>query len=59
MPQYVMNNTVHSAINSTPCQSNLLLGYDLRNHADHEFVDTVTKLAEADGMFDNDRDARC
>jgi len=53
-----MNNTVHSAINSTPCQSNLLLEYDLKNHADYEFVDTVTKLVEADGMFDSDRDAR-
>jgi len=58
MLQYVMNNTVHSAINSTPCQSNLLLEYDLKNHADYEFVDTVTKLVEADGMFDSDRDAR-
>ncbi|KYN08832.1 hypothetical protein ALC57_19068 [Trachymyrmex cornetzi] len=54
--QYVMNNTIHSSIGSTP--SKLLLGYDLRNHADHEFVDTLTKLAEADGFFDSDRDAR-
>jgi len=29
----------------------------LRNYADHEFVDTFTKLAEAD-MFDSNRDAR-
>jgi hypothetical protein len=30
--QYVLNNTFHKAINTTP--SKLLLGYDQRNHTD-------------------------
>ncbi|KYQ53606.1 hypothetical protein ALC60_00522 [Trachymyrmex zeteki] len=35
-----------------------IIGYDLRNHADHDFVETLTKLAVADGVFDSDRDIR-
>ncbi|KYM97754.1 hypothetical protein ALC62_11550 [Cyphomyrmex costatus] len=55
--QYVMNNTLHSSINSTPLK--LLLEYDLRNHSDNEFVITLAKLATDQGTFDDIVINRC
>jgi len=34
--QYIINNTYHSVIKSTP--SKLLLGFDLKNHIDYQFA---------------------
>lgn len=41
--QYVINNTYHSSLKSSP--SKLLLGYDQRNHEDAILVDLLKKIA--------------
>lgn len=45
--QYIINNTYHSVVKASPSQ--LLLGYQQRNHADFplaEFTKTLTKIDE-------------
>lgn len=42
--QYVLNNTYHSSLKSSP--SKLLLGYDQRNHDDVILVDCLKKVVE-------------
>jgi len=44
--QYVLNNTFHKAINSTP--SKLLLGYDQRNHTDYDLQLAIKSLQDID-----------
>lgn len=44
--QYVLNNTYHKAVDTTP--SNLLLGYHQRKHSDSELCDFIDKLTEVD-----------
>ncbi|XP_070515335.1 uncharacterized protein [Cardiocondyla obscurior] len=52
--QYVMNNTKHASLNSTP--SKLLLGYDQRNHADREITALVDRLAGVDRQIESERE---
>lgn len=51
--QYVMNNTTHAAIKSTPSQ--LLLGYGQRNHSDIELKELIDQLAHIDRDIDGER----
>lgn len=51
--QYVINNTYHSSINSTP--SKLLLGYDQRNHSDAILKDLIDRLASVERDIESER----
>lgn len=42
--QYVINNTYHLSIKTTP--SKLMFGIDKRKHADSELVDSLNKIAQ-------------
>lgn len=44
--QYVLNNTYHKAIDTTP--SNFLLGYHQRKDSNSELCDFIDKLTEVD-----------
>jgi len=44
--QYVLNNSYHSTIKSTPAK--LLLGYECRNHNDNRLTELLNSLAEVD-----------
>lgn len=55
--QYVINNTYHKALKSTP--SKLLFGYDQRNHADSQLIQYLKKIAKINLDLDKEReDAR-
>lgn len=47
--QYVINNTVHKAINTTPSQ--LLLGFEQRNKNDDELRQFMDNLIDIDKYF--------
>jgi len=51
--QYILNNTFHKSINTTP--SKLLLGYDQRNASDKELRHYVEKLTLIDANLENER----
>ncbi|NEV49189.1 transposase [Wolbachia pipientis] len=51
--QYVLNNTLNKAIESTP--SKLLLGYELRHSKDKNLRLLIDQLQNVDQEFDNDR----
>jgi hypothetical protein len=51
--QYVLNNTFHKAINTTP--NKLLLGYDQRNHTDRDLQWKIKALLEIDEDLDKQR----
>lgn len=53
--QYILNNTFHKAISTTP--SKLLLGYDQRNHTDRDLQNEIKALLEIDKDLDNQRSA--
>lgn len=50
--QYVLNNTYHSSLKSSP--SKLLLDYNQRNHDDVTLVDCLKKIAEKEILCCND-----
>lgn len=52
--QYVINNTNHSSIKTTP--SKLLLGYEQRNHADVRLTEALNRIAgnEFDSVLERD-----
>lgn len=43
--QYVINNTYHTALKTTP--SKLFLGYEQRNHADSGLIETLNSIAQS------------
>lgn len=51
--QYVINNTVHSSIKTTP--SIMLLGYDQRNHTDNDLKEVIEQLAKIESEVENNR----
>lgn len=51
--QYVMNNTCHTAIKSSP--SKVLLGYEQRNHADCDLKRLTERLTGIDHDIENER----
>jgi len=53
--QYIINNTYHSVIKSTP--SKLLLGFDLKNHSDYQFTQFTRDLTEIDVNLESQRTA--
>lgn len=53
--QYVLNNTFHSSLKSSP--SKLLLGFDQRNHEDASLVECLKKIAETDLNPDKERES--
>lgn len=53
--QYVINNTYHFSLKSTP--SKLLLGYDTRNHSDAPLVRSLNQIAKIELDCDKERDA--
>lgn len=53
--QYVINNTYHTALKSSP--SKILLGIEQRNHADVELVDFLNKIAGTELDCQKDRQA--
>lgn len=53
--QYVLNNTFHSFLKSSP--SKLLLGFDQRNHEDALLVECLKKIAETDLNPDKERES--
>lgn len=52
--QYVLNNTVHSAIKMSP--SKLFLGYELRNQTDAVLTEFLNSLIEADSNIVTERE---
>jgi len=52
--QYVLNNTFHSSLKSSP--SKLLLGFDQRNHEDAALVECLKKIARSHLNPDEDRE---
>lgn len=54
--QYVINNTVHLALKSSP--SKILLGYDQRNHTDRELKELVTEIAKIDSDLLKERETK-
>jgi len=52
--QYVINNTYHKSIKSTP--SKVLLGYEQKCHIDNKFVQFLNKLANIDLHYEIERD---
>jgi len=53
MIQYVVNNTYHSSLKSTP--SKLLFGYDMRNHSDADLVSTLNRITQIELACDHAR----
>lgn len=51
--QYILNNTFHKSINTTP--SKLLLGYDQRNASDKELRHYIEKLISIDTNLEKER----
>ena len=51
--QYVINNTYHAVVKSSPSQ--LMLGYSQRNHTDHALARFTEELAQVDKNLQNDR----
>lgn len=51
--QFVLNNTFHRAINTTP--SKLLLGYDQRQNSDKELCTLIEQLTEIDTNLEEER----
>ncbi|KAK2575245.1 hypothetical protein KPH14_012760 [Odynerus spinipes] len=51
--QYIINNTYHSAIKTTPAK--LMLGYDQKNHADYPLAHFTRALADVDPDLENER----
>jgi len=43
---YIINNTYHSVIKSTPAK--IIFGFDQRNHSDQDLADLTKKLAQID-----------
>ncbi|XP_018361720.1 PREDICTED: uncharacterized protein LOC108760330 [Trachymyrmex cornetzi] len=54
--QYIINNTYHTSIKSTP--SKLLLGYDMKNHSDSRLTQFLTNLLK-DSMKIQDHKDSC
>lgn len=52
--QYIINNTFHKSINTTP--SRLLLGYDQRNSTDKELREFINKLVATDQNIEQERE---
>lgn len=52
--QYVINNTYHSSLKSTP--SKLLFGYDQRGHSDANLVTVLNKVAKIELDCEKERD---
>lgn len=53
--QYVINNTYHSSIKSSP--SKLLLGYEQRCHADQKLVEVLNNIAKVETDLCSERDS--
>jgi len=51
--QYIINNTYHSVIKSTP--SKLMFGFDLRSHVDYPFAQFTRSLAGIDEDLESQR----
>jgi len=51
--QYIINNTYHSTIKSTP--SKLMFGFDLKSHADYHFAQFTRDLTEIDNDLETQR----
>jgi len=51
--QYVINNTYHAVTKSSP--SKLLLGYEMRNHDDHDFASLTKQLSEIEHNLEKER----
>lgn len=51
--QFVINNTLHKSINTTP--SKILLGYDQRQKSDNELRELIDRLTQLDIDFERER----
>ncbi|XP_024887720.1 uncharacterized protein LOC112464769 [Temnothorax curvispinosus] len=51
--QFVINNTFHRSINTTP--SKLLLGYDQRRKSDNELRELIDRLTQVDVNIERER----
>ncbi|RLU18847.1 hypothetical protein DMN91_009205 [Ooceraea biroi] len=51
--QYIVNNTYHSSIKSSPAK--LLLGFEQRNHEDHSFAQFTRMLVNVDSNLEKER----
>jgi len=54
--QYIINNTYHSVIKTSPSQ--LKLGYEKRNHSDFALTRFINELADIDSNLINDREKK-
>lgn len=52
--QFVINNTVNKAINSTP--SKMLLGYDQRHKTDNELCEMIKRLTKIEEEYSKERE---